>query len=61
MNFDLEMHVEIILLSGQEGWSQRRVANEFSWCHPERNNQLSHRTVGNLVNKFKETGSVADK
>jgi transposase len=52
--------VELILLSGREGWSYRRIAEHFNACHPGRA-AVSHSTVGKLVQKFKDTGSVLDK
>jgi hypothetical protein len=52
--------VEIVLLSGRQGWAQRQVADEFNARHPERN-PTTHSAVGKLMKKFKETGSVIDK
>ena len=54
----LEERVEIILLCGRENWSQRTVTAEFNIRHPNR--QVQQSTVSRLLNKFKETGSVAD-
>jgi hypothetical protein len=53
----LDARMEIVLLSGRQGWTQRQVADEFNARHPERN-PITHSAVGNLVKKFKETGSV---
>jgi hypothetical protein len=46
--------VEIVFLSGREGWMQRQAADEFNARHPERN-PITHSAVGKLVKKFKET------
>ena len=50
--------VELILLSAREGMTHRRVAETFNSTHSDMN--VSHTTVGRLLNKFKETGSVHD-
>jgi transposase len=60
MALTLDERVEIVLLSGRQGWTQRQVADEFNARHPERNTR-THSAVGKLVKKFKETGSVVDK
>jgi transposase len=60
MSLTLEERIEIMFLCGREGWSQRRVAEEFNTRHPEKNPETQS-TVSKLVSKFKETGSVADK
>jgi hypothetical protein len=31
----LDERVEIVLLSGRQGWTQRQVADEFNARHPE--------------------------
>jgi hypothetical protein len=31
----LDVRVEIMLLSGRQGWTQRQVADEFKARHPE--------------------------
>jgi hypothetical protein len=51
--------VEIVLLNGRQGWTQRQVADEFNARHPERN-PITHSAVGKLVKTFKETGSVVE-
>jgi hypothetical protein len=56
----LDKRVEIVLLCGSQGWTQRQVADEFNARHPERN-PITHSAVGKLVQKLKETGSVVDK
>ena len=60
MSLTKDERVEVILLSGREGWSYRRIAEHFNACHPGRA-AISHRTVGKLIQKFKDTGSVFDK
>jgi hypothetical protein len=37
MTLTLDERVEIVLLSGRQGWAQRQVADEFNAGHPERN------------------------
>jgi hypothetical protein len=60
MALTLYERVEIVLLSGRQGWTQRQLADEFNARHPERN-PITHSAVGKLVKKFKETESVVDK
>jgi hypothetical protein len=60
MALTLDERVEIVLLSGREGWTQRQVADEFNARHPERN-PITQSAVEKLVKKFKETGSCVDK
>jgi hypothetical protein len=50
--------VEIVILSGRPGWTQRQVVDDAR--HPERN-PTTRSAVGKLEKKFKETGSVVDK
>ena len=52
--------VEIILLCGQVGSSNRSVALQFNNLHPERT-PIDQSTVGRLLKRFKETGSVHDR
>jgi hypothetical protein len=35
MSLTLDERVEIVLLSGSQGWAQRQVADEFNARHPE--------------------------
>jgi hypothetical protein len=35
MTLTLDERVEIVLLSGRQGWTQRQVADEFNSRHPE--------------------------
>jgi hypothetical protein len=37
MVLTLDERVEIVLLSGRQGWTQRQVSDEFNARHPERN------------------------
>jgi transposase len=60
MALTMDGRVEIVLLSGRQGWSQRQVADVFNARYPERN-AITHSAVGKLVKKFKETGSVVNK
>ena len=53
----LNERIEIILLCGREGWSMRKVAEEFNSNHI---NQVTHTSVSRLLTKFKKTGSVLD-
>ena len=55
----LEERVEIVLLCGREGTTNRGVANVINKLHSERT--VSYQAVGMLLNKFKLTGSVKDK
>jgi hypothetical protein len=57
MALTLDERVEIVLLSGRQGWTQRQVANEFNARHPERN-PITLRAVGKLVKKFYGTNMV---
>ena len=59
MSLSKDERVDLVLLCGREGWSQRRIANEFHMRHPNR--QINQSSVGRLFNKFKETGSVLDQ
>jgi hypothetical protein len=62
MALTMDQRMEIVLLTrcGRQGWTQRQVADELNARHPE-SNPITHSAVGNLVKKFKETGSVVDK
>ena len=59
MSVAIEERIEIILLCGQIGATNRSVAESFNSSHEGMN--ISHTTVGRLFTKFKETGSVHDK
>ncbi|CAI9719957.1 hypothetical protein C0J52_25601 [Octopus vulgaris] len=56
----MEERIELVLLSGREGWSYRKIAEEFNLRHPYRQ-PIFFTAVGKLIKKFKETGSVLDK
>ncbi|CAI9717278.1 uncharacterized protein LOC127529990 [Octopus vulgaris] len=55
-----EERIEIVLLGGREGWSYRKIAEEFNLRHTYRQ-PIYFTAVGKLIKKFKETGSVLDK
>ena len=59
MPLTTEQRVEIILLSGRDGATNRSVAEQFNRNHSHKN--VSHTSVDRLINKFRETGSVLDK
>ena len=56
----LEERVQIIFLFGRLGATHRSVAEEFNNRHPGRG-PVSHSTVCRLIQRFQETGSVADR
>ena len=60
MALSKEERIELVLLSGQEGWSYRKIAEEFYLQHPYRQ-PIYFTAVAKLVTKFKETGSILDK
>jgi hypothetical protein len=45
MALTLDERVEIVLLSGSQGWIQRQVADDFNSRQPERN-PVTHSAVG---------------
>jgi hypothetical protein len=45
MTLTLNKMVEIVFLSGRQGWTQRQVAGEFNARHPIRN-PITHSAVG---------------
>ncbi|KAJ1365686.1 hypothetical protein KIN20_026096 [Parelaphostrongylus tenuis] len=55
----IKERIDIVLLSGR-GLTQSEVAEEFSRMHPDRP-PISRATVGNLLTKFRQTGSVYSK
>ncbi|CAI9724379.1 PLHD1 protein [Octopus vulgaris] len=59
MDLPKEERIELVLLSGRERWSYRKIA-EFNLRHPCRQ-PIFFTAVGKLIKKFKETGSVLDK
>ncbi|CAI9741857.1 hypothetical protein OCTVUL_1B022601 [Octopus vulgaris] len=60
MNLSKEERIELVLLSGREGWSYRKIAEEFNLPHPCRQ-PIYFTAVRKLIKKFKETGSVSNK
>jgi transposase len=60
MPLSQEERVEIVMLSRQEGWSYRSIAEEFNSRHPERP-PVTFSGVAQLIRRFKETGSVTDR
>ncbi|CAI9720341.1 MPC34374.1hypothetical protein [Octopus vulgaris] len=60
MDLSKEERIELVLLSGREGWSYRKIAEEFNLRHPYRQ-PIFFTAVGKLIKKFKETSSVLDK
>jgi transposase len=57
MSLSKEERIELVLLSGREGYSYRQIADDFNARHPRRTS-ISFGTVGEVVRKFKETGSL---
>jgi hypothetical protein len=53
MALTLGERVEIVLLSGRQGWAQRQEVDEFNARRPERN-PITHSAVGKLVKKLKK-------
>ncbi|MPC34374.1 hypothetical protein E2C01_027760 [Portunus trituberculatus] len=60
MALSKEERVKLVLLSGREGWSYCKIAEEFNLRHPHRQ-PIYFSAVGKLIKKFRETGSVLDK
>jgi transposase len=60
MSLSKEERIELVLLSGSEGWSYRQIVDDFNARHPRRT-PISFGTVGKVVREFKETGNVLDK
>ncbi|CAI9721009.1 deacetylase [Octopus vulgaris] len=60
MNMSKEERIELVLLSGREGWSYPKIAEEINLRHPCRQ-PIYFTAVRKLIKKFKETGSVLDK
>lgn len=59
MSLSKDQRVEIVLLSGQIGLSHRQIAEQMIAKYPELS--IVHATVGKIIRKFRETGSVLDK
>ena len=47
-------------MSGADGTTNQSVAEKFNQIYPDRK-LISHTTVGDLILKFRQTGSVLDK
>ena len=60
MHLTIKKRVELVLMSGADGATNRSVAKKFNRIYPDRE-PISHTTVGRLILKFRETGSVLDK
>ncbi|CAI9741198.1 KEOPS complex subunit TP53RK isoform X1 [Octopus vulgaris] len=60
MNLSKEERIELELLSGREGWSYCKIAEEFNLRHSCRQ-PIYFTAIRKLIKKFKETGSVLDK
>jgi len=60
MSLTTDERVELVLMSGADGATNRSVAEKFNRIYPDRES-ISHTTVGRLILKFRETGSVLDK
>ena len=59
MVFTLQQIIDIILIYGECGGCARRTSRMFNERYP--NSNLNHKYVLQLVAKFSETGSVANK
>ena len=55
-----ERRIDAVLRSRKEGWSYRKIAEEFNCRHPNRQ-PVCFTAVRKLINKFEEAGSVLDK
>ncbi|CAI9719807.1 Hypothetical predicted protein [Octopus vulgaris] len=60
MDLSKEERIELVLLSGREEWSYRKIVEEFNLRHPYRQ-PIFFTAVGKLIKKFKETRNVLDK
>ena len=60
MHLTIKERVELVLMSGADGATNRSVAKKFNRIYPDRE-PISHTTVGRLILKFREIGSVLDK
>ena len=58
MPLSKEERVELVLIVGDGYVSSREAAAIFKQRHPDRS--VDQKTICRLINKFKETGSVAD-
>ena len=60
MSSTIDKRVELVIMSGADGATNRSVAYKFNRIYPDRE-PISHTIVGSLILKFRETGSVLDK
>ena len=60
MHLTIKERVELVLMSGADGATNRSVAKKFNRIYPDRE-PISHTTIGRLILKFRGTGSVLDK
>ncbi|BFZ10256.1 hypothetical protein BsWGS_13295 [Bradybaena similaris] len=60
MPLTINERVELVFMSGADGETNRSVAEKFNRIYPDRE-PISHMTVGRLILKIHETGSVLDK
>ena len=57
MPLTIDERVELVFMSPADGATNRSVAEKFNRIYPDRE-PISHTTVGRLILKFRETGSV---
>ena len=55
-----EESVHLVLLSGREGWSYRKIADEFNVLHPGRS-LIGVSLMAKVIRKFKKTDIIIDK
>ena len=60
MHLTIKERVELVLMSGADGATNRSVAKKFNRIYPDRE-PISHTTIGRLILKFRETGNILDK
>ena len=60
MHLTIKERVELVLMSGADGATNRSVAKKFNRIYPDRE-PIPHTTIGRLILKFRETGIVLDK
>ena len=60
MALSKEGRVDLVLLSGGEGWSCEKIADKFNALHP-RKVPICFSTVAKMIWKVMETVSIMDK
>ena len=60
MPLTIDERLELVFMSGADGATNRSVAEKCNEIYSDRE-PISHKTVGRLILKFHETGSVLDK